>query len=389
MRLLLVTSRFPLPPWRGNQVRTIQWLEALAEHHVEVVCPAGEQNQDLSGLSAAVHTYDVGRVPQVMGVFSAGVRGLPFQEGLYDVPAAARALGAALEKAPWDLVVVQMVRCGWAADLLTSRAPDVPILFDAIDCMGLHFERGGEQFPMLLRPLVALEARRCARREAALARRVELTVAVSQRDLDAIGVEEGKGLVVPVAGREPAAPASPAQRPTVLLSGNLGYRPTAEAAAWFAVEVWPKIRAAVPEARWVVAGARPAESVRALGRLQGVEVHADVPDLGVHLSEAHVAVAPMAAGSGVPMKVLEAWAAGVPVVAHPWTAAGLVDGTENAVRSAETSEQWAEEIVRLLNDTTMSAELGRRGRAAWSQHYSPSGVAEGIREAVEKATSSR
>ena len=160
MRLLLVTSRFPLPPWRGNQVRTIQWLEALAGHHVAVVCPSGDPKQALAELASEVHTYDLGPFHQAAGVISAGARGWPVQEGLFAVPAARGALDRALVRGPWDLVVVQMVRCGWAADVLASAVPELPMLFDAIDSMALHFRRGRRHFPTLLGPLVAAEARR-------------------------------------------------------------------------------------------------------------------------------------------------------------------------------------------------------------------------------------
>ena len=173
--------------------------------------------------------------------------------------------------------------------------------------------------------------------------------------------------------------------PVVLLSGNLGYRPTVHGALWFAREVWPRLRAAVPDARWVLAGARPAAEVRRLDRIPGVEVRADVPDIATVFGEARVAIAPMNSGSGVPMKVLEAMAAGLPVVVHSWAAAGLVGEADDAVVVAEKVDDWVAAIEPLLRNPEAAHNLGRRGYEVWRQFYHPVRVAEQIREVVAEA----
>ena len=173
--------------------------------------------------------------------------------------------------------------------------------------------------------------------------------------------------------------------PGVLLSGNLGYRPTVKGAQWFASEVWPGLLQRVPEARWVLAGARPDPAMRRLARLQGVEIHADVPDLGDYLRSARVAIAPMSSGSGVPMKVLEAMAAGVPTVVHPWAADGLAEGAAETVAVASRAEDWVDTIAGLLEDAGTARDLGERGRELWRRHYHPDVVASQIRDVVAEA----
>jgi glycosyltransferase involved in cell wall biosynthesis len=314
---------------------------------------------------------------------------LPLQEGLYRAAAARRALQQALAHGPWDVIVVQMLRCGWAATEAARLAPQTPLLFDAIDAMGLHFRRAAAGFPAPLRPLVRNEAARCQARETWLVERSAVVTAVSQRDLEALGAPADAARVVPVSGREVAV-AEPGQDniggpPTVLLSGNLGYRPTVLGALWFAREVWPRVQRQVADARWILAGARPAAKVRRLDRLDGVEVHADVPDLDAYVARATVAIAPMWSGSGVPMKVLEAWAAGVPVVADPWAAAGLDPAAQPALQVAQEAAEWVSRLTHLLTDRGAASDLGDRGRAAWDRIYRPQRVVEAIRAAVERA----
>lgn len=387
MRLLLVASRFPWPPRRGNQARTVEWLDALGEHELVLVAP----EPSAPGLRHELERRRVGFVPyrlspatRVLGVVAASLRGWPLQEGLYRAGSGLRAVRSVLAGGAVDLAVVQMQRCGWAADAIREVAPGVPLLFDAIDAMGLHFRRTERLFAAPLRPLVRLEAGRCRRRERRLASVAAVTTAVSSVDLDFLA-PVGAGRVVPVSGREWASTSQRRDPPTVLLSGNLGYRPTVAAARWFASAVWPQVRARVPRARWVLAGARPSSAVRRLARVPGVEVHADVPDLGPYLAAATVAVAPMPTGSGVPMKVLEAWAAGVPVVASPAAAEGLERDPELGLELAESPAEWVAALVRLLTEPATSSVLAGRGRAVWERHYSPVRVRLAIRAAVAEA----
>lgn len=382
MRVLLITSRFPLPPWRGNQVRTIEWLDALSDHDVFLLCPSSEESRS-GQLSAEVGHYRASLLSKGVGVLRALVTGKPLQEGLFDAGSARRAVKEIVSEWRPDVAVVQMVRCGWAAEVIHSAAPSLPLVFDAIDAMGLHFRRAADTAPKTMQVAYRIEAERCRRRELSLVRMARVTTAVARRDLAALGALEERGFVVPVSGRENSRQATPEGPHTVLLSGNLGYRPTVRGALWFAEKVWPYLHRRFPEARWVVAGARPAKSVRRLAKMPGVEVHSDVEDLASFLSVATVAIAPMSSGSGVPMKVLEAMAASIPVVADPWAADGLDDPT--AVAAAATADEWITSLCHLLEDRMAARDLGDLGHALWRDRYQAQRIAQDIRGVVELA----
>ncbi len=386
MRILIVASRFPYPSWRGNQVRTAEWLAALEDHQRVVVCPNPEVLDDSRRLrDQGVETilYSNGTAGRAAGIAGVIAGGRPLQEGLYATRAARRAVaGAVAEKRP-DVAVVQMVRCGWAFDVIRETAGSVPLVFDAIDAMGLHFARAAEFVSAAARPVYRAEAVRSRRRERELAGAAAVTTAVSSRDLAALGPTNGR--VIPVAGREVATGGVERGTPTVLLSGNLGYRPTVQGALWFAREVWPAVRARVQGARWILAGARPVPAIRRLERIGGVEVHADVPDLSVFLETATVSIAPMQEGSGVPMKVLEAWAAAVPVVGHPWTADGLESGARGALVIAEQAAEWQQAVSLLLNDPEAARRQAELGLSSWRDWYHPDRIARLVREVVDEA----
>jgi len=367
-------------------MRSLEWLRALAGHEVRLLCPA-PRGPRAAQEPPGVVCWRWDPAGSARGLLAAAASGRPLQEGLYDSAAARRLVAETVLELRPDVIVVQMVRCAWAAALAEGPAPRV--LFDAIDAMSLHFERAAAGGPPTLGPLLRREAARCRRRERQLAASAGITTAVAARDLAALAVPAGRGRVVPVSAREVHGGQAPRSEPVVLLSGNLGYRPTVQGALWFAREVWPALHSLVPAARWVLAGARPAPAVRRLGRLPGVELRAEVPDLAPYLNAARVAIAPMRTGSGVPMKVLEAMAAGVPAVVHPWAAAGLAEGAASAVPVAEGAAAWVEVLARLLRDAKAAGELGERGREAWRAHYHPDVVAAQIQSAVAEAAASQ
>lgn len=383
MRVLIVTSRFPLPPWRGNQLRTLQWLSALADHQVLLICPTPDGVDLPADFGAQVRYLPNGGLAKVGGFVAAMAGGRPAQEGIYSTGARRRKVAETVAEWRPDAAVVQMVRCGWAADEIHELQPELPLVFDAIDSMALHYDRAVASTTAVLRPAYRFEAARCRRREGQLVERATVVTAVSRRDLEAL-CPGGKGRVVPVAaGVAAETDRPPVDQPTVLLSGNLGYRPTVRAAGWFAEEVWPGLRERVPSVRWVLAGARPAPAVQRLGLQDGIDVHGDVTDLGDHLRRTSVAIAPMASGSGVPIKILEALAAEVPVVADPWSAAGLEDPA--AVTVVDGADAWIDSLALLLSDEETARARAARGAESWRRTYEPGRVATRIREAVAAA----
>jgi glycosyltransferase involved in cell wall biosynthesis len=387
MRVALISSRYPFPPWRGNQVRTVEWIEALSQHRLDIICPRPD-GEALRDVAAGFHHYPLGLVSRAGSLLRAAVAGRPLQEGLFESGPARRFVSDIIRASSPDVVIVQMVRCAWAGEAVEETNPSIPIVFDAIDAMGLHFERAAMNAAAPLAVAYRAEAARCRRRERAVVEKAQISVAVSQRDLEALEAPADKGRVISVAGREVQATSVEDTAPIVLLSGNLGYRPTVQGAEWFAREVWSEVRKRVPAALWIMAGARPAPAIRRLGDLPGVEVHADVPDLGEYLGSARVAIAPMSSGSGVPMKVLEAMAAGVPAVVHPWAADGLADGSDDAVAVASRAKDWVDILADLLGDAGAARDLGERGRDLWRQHYHPDVVAGKIRQVVYDAADS-
>src|SRR5262249_12084445 len=144
-------------------------------------------------------------------------------------------------------------------------------------------------------------------REATLAREVAGGTAVHV----ILNGVDGDYFSPPKGGIEPDPPAA------VIFIGDMSYFPNEDAACHFAHRILPFIGRSRPEVRFLVVGRNPSPKVRELEAISGVEVTGFVPDVRSYLARAQVSVAPFSIAAGVPNKILEAMAYGLPVVATP------------------------------------------------------------------------
>jgi sugar transferase (PEP-CTERM/EpsH1 system associated) len=137
---------------------------------------------------------------------------------------------------------------------------------------------------------------------------------------------------------------------TILFMGAMDYYPNEDAVVHFADDIWPLVRKEFPDARFVIAGSKPGPRVTALARRgENIDVTGFVPDMRPYLAEAGVFVAPFRIARGIQNKVLEAMAAGVPVVARPEAVQG-VSGYNGSIRVESEPVSFARAVVECLRD---------------------------------------
>jgi sugar transferase (PEP-CTERM/EpsH1 system associated) len=139
------------------------------------------------------------------------------------------------------------------------------------------------------------------------------------------------------------------ERHSLVFVGSMDYHANIEAVTYFAREVWPRIQARVPGLTFWIVGSRPTAEVRALRDIKGVNVSGTVPDIRPYYRKALAAVVPLRVAGGSRLKILEAMAAGVPVVSSTIGAEGLrvIPGVTLAI--ADTPEEMSETVIRLSN----------------------------------------
>jgi glycosyltransferase involved in cell wall biosynthesis len=144
------------------------------------------------------------------------------------------------------------------------------------------------------------------------------------------------------------------------------YRPeNDQAARWLVSDIWPRVREAVPDSELLIVGSGPSAKLRELaGREKGVTTVGFVKDLAAVSREASVVVAPLVVGAGVKLKVIEALASGVPVVATSVGAEGLPPYLFPGMPT--TAEDVAGLIGELMRRPDYRRAIGAAGRT-WAE----------------------
>jgi glycosyltransferase involved in cell wall biosynthesis len=159
--------------------------------------------------------------------------------------------------------------------------------------------------------------------------------------------------------------------PVLLFMGGMDWYPNRDAVEYFARAILPLVRAEFPLARFLVAGRNPpTEFVKELSTSRGVEFTGTVPDMRPYLSASTVVVVPLRLGSGTRIKILEAGAAGRPVVSTSVGAEGLELKAEEEIALADDPTAFANSVISLLRDPERRNLMGESSRRVIVERYS-------------------
>ena len=169
-------------------------------------------------------------------------------------------------------------------------------------------------------------------------------------------------------GIENAAPAQ-GEKNKLVFVGSMDYHANIDGTVSFAREVWPRVHERNPELVFTIVGRDPAAEVRQLASIRGIEVTGTVADVRPFYREAIAAIVPLNVGGGSRLKILEAMAAGIPVVSTTLGAEGLDVQHGKNILIADTNEQLVEAIVSVVENEDRRKELGAAGRALVADRY--------------------
>jgi sugar transferase (PEP-CTERM/EpsH1 system associated) len=161
-------------------------------------------------------------------------------------------------------------------------------------------------------------------------------------------------------------PASPSAGSSLLFVGSMDYHANVDAVTWFVREVWPGVAARHPELEFVIAGRNPAKAAQALasGRIR---VTGTVDDVRPYYEQAFAVVVPLRVGAGTRLKILEAMAAGVPVISTRLGAEGLDAQPGRDLLIADSPEEMIDALDALTPEKRSA--IAAAGRKLVEQAY--------------------
>jgi sugar transferase (PEP-CTERM/EpsH1 system associated) len=375
LRILFLAHRIPFPPDKGEKLRSFWQLRTLAERHdIDLFCfyddPEDEKHiGQLRQYCRECYVEKLSYLGSRVRALAALLRGRPFSTGFFFSRNMERRIQSNLKSRSYDRIFV----------FSSSMAPYVEERRDAekvLDLVDVDSDKWRQYATHCARPirwLWQVEARRLAAYEKSLVQTFSTTLVCTQpearllRSLSPTGSIQVLENYIDVDSYDPATIVVPDElrswQPYIVLSGSMDYLPNIDAAEYFYREVFPFIRQARPETRFVIAGRNPHPSVRALGADPAVKVTGSVPDIRPYLRGAAVAVAPLRIARGVQNKVLEALASGVPVITSSAVAAALPASLRASVKAADEPGTFAKLVLAALQTKNISIRLRNNFRA--------------------------
>jgi polysaccharide biosynthesis protein PslH len=375
-KLLFISHRVPAPPDKGERIRAFHELRLLSQRFrvtlATLVHNAAEMQavEMLRPLCESILTAPVGKWPARLHAATGLLKGTSLTQCLCPCGPLLQVIQSAGNTGPFDVAIAYSSAMAPCLDPLPCRR-----VADLVDVDSAKWAAYATEHSGLMRWLYIREARKVAAIEQHARRQCDATIVVTSAEAELLGEHDGQ---VHVIGNGVdcdyfTAPLGVApgirSAPTLVFTGTMSYRPNVQAVCWFVENVWSELKRNVPALRFVIVGREPAAAVRALARVEGVQVTGDVPDVRPYLADAAMAVFPLQMSPGVPNKLLEAMAAGLPAVASPCVTAGLdVRATEHVLH-AQTPDQWREQVLRLLNSLELRSEFGQRARQHVKENF--------------------
>jgi sugar transferase (PEP-CTERM/EpsH1 system associated) len=385
--VLFLAHRMPYPPDRGDRIRAFNVLKYLSERHRVHLISFVDEQRDMprkSGLAPFTASRSVmwRSKSRLKALAESLMQRRPGSLTSFDHRDMHAAVEDILLRRSIDTIYVFSSQM---AQYLPSRGRQ-RVIMDFCDMDSAKFATYAKDARGPMRWLMRREANLLLQFEKQVANRVDASVFVSEAEADLFRERTGASNVQVIENGIDTVFFDPDARfkhveisgRLIVFTGQMDYRPNVDAVTWFANSILPHVQARFPDARFAIVGRNPSDAVKALGKIEGVTVVGEVPDVRGWLAAASCVVAPLKLARGIQNKVLEAMAMARPVVASAPAAEGI--DHQNTILTGKSVGDIADAVVTVLSDAQLAADLGRRARSqvqeryGWAARLEPLGV---------------
>lgn len=396
MHVLFLTQIIPFPPDAGPKVKTWHVLRYLVSrgHRITLasfVRPEEEAYiKDVREVCQEVHTIPIhrSRIRDAGYWLRSHFTGRPFLIERDDMAGMRHLVEKIISEEEVDILHADQLTMAQFAlprnfeEVSSQKYPE--LVFDAHNAVWTIVERMRENAAWYLKPIAFLEEQRIKRYEGMVVNEYDHTLAVTKPDESALNKavdffigdykKNSRSItVVPIAvDTEELQPISRMpDTKNILTLGTLHYPPNADGIRWFAEKVFPLVLERKSEATLTIIGKNPPPDFYQLQEKYpgAIEVTGYVPDLTPYLERAALMVIAVRAGGGMRVRILEAFARGMPVVTTTVGLEGIDAQPGKDILVEDTPVEFAEAILNLMDDPELCSHLATNGRHLAVEEY--------------------
>ncbi len=393
MHILFLTQILPYPPTSGPKVKTWHVLRYLSRRGHKITLASFVRPEELpyvdavKEICASVHAIPIrrSRVKDLRYFLHSLISQRPFLVERDDISEMRATVNQVVRSEHVDVIhadQLTMTQFGFPLDVNGATKP--ALVFDAHNAVWTITERMKENAPIYLKPPLWLETRRIKQYEGMIVSDFHATLAVTEPDrvalLDAVRAHTGKQTantapisVIPIAVDTHEIQPVPRRTDShnILTMGTLYYPPNADGIRWFLQEVLPLVRKKMPDVTITIIGKNPPKDFVRLAEdpKSGVSVTGFVEELDPYFAKSALMVIPVRAGGGMRVRILEAFARAMPVVTTTIGLEGIDAQPGTDVLVADTPADFADAVLRLMQDQSLQASLASNGRQLVESRY--------------------
>jgi sugar transferase (PEP-CTERM/EpsH1 system associated) len=389
--LLFLCHRIPFPPDKGEKIRAFRILEHLRQtYRVTMGCFIDDaaDKAHIGALEAYCHELrciDLPRETTKIRALKGLLTGSPLTVASFANAAMGRWVSEILSRQRFDAVFVYS--SAMAQYVMDRDLGGAPLVMDFVDVDSDKWRQYATEAKGPMRWVYAREAKKLLTYDRRVAARADASIFVSDAEaaLWRTLTPDAAGRTYGVANGIDCRFFSPRHvwtnpfigpGPHFVFTGTMDYWPNVDAVKWFARKVFPKLRAARPDATFTIVGSKPTSEVTALQSQGGVRVTGRVADVRPYLAHAHVAVAPMRIARGIQNKILEAMAMAKPVVTTDQGLEGIDATPDRNLLLANSEDDFFHACLRAAEPD--AAALGLVARRLMEESYTWSSRLSGI-----------
>ncbi len=367
MKILIALSRFPFPIEKGDKLRAYYQLRELSRNNeLHVVCltdkmPSEEEIYEVKKHCKQLEIIQLSLFSRILNIIKALFSPDPFQVHFFESSKMKDAIAYLISTNNIDICYVQLIRMfkNIPFELPTKYFLDYMDAYSEGMKKRIKFSRWYEKF------FIKEEAKRLRIFEEKVADYFDGCSIISQSDTDTLSekLKQKLDIIPNGVSEEYFVTKNPGIEKVydIIFTGNMSNHANIQACKYLVQEILPVLNSKGVKVKICLAGINPVPEVLAL-KSDDVIVTGYVKDMKDYLIRSKVFVAPIFSGSGLQNKLMEAMAAGIPVVTTSLSNKALKAKDKKEIIICNESVKFAEQIIFLLNHSAEANELARLGR---------------------------